>query len=476
MIPTQTPLIDPAAAPWEREGAVDEGMWLDVIQRMDAVYSQLVQDEIELEAKNERLQASQQFIVSLLSSMSDVLLAVDAAGRVEQTNTALHELVGRRAEQIEGQPVQALLARERDAQRLEQVFQALGQASLDDTPGSAPRPSVALEIHLLDAAGGEVPVDLRCTPRTTPQGGQPGFVLVGRPLGDLQQAYAQLRQAHEALQRTQQQLLQAEKMASLGRLVAGVAHELNNPISFVLGNVDALQRYHRRLGDYVRAMHSGAAAAELDALRTQWRIDHVLDDLPDLTEGLVEGADRTADIVQGLKRFSAVQPSQRCVIDVRPVIEQAAQWVSKAESSHFQIRLELGDEPLWAEANDGQLLQVALNLIQNAHDSACGVTPDEIERSRARAVPPALLIRSHRDGAEVVLDFQDNGPGIPNDHLPRIFDPFFTTKPVGKGTGLGLSISYGLLEQNGGRLIAGNGPDGGACLSIRLPAVAERTA
>ena len=123
---------------------------------------------------------------------------------------------------------------------------------------------------------------------------------------EIKRAYHQLRETHEALKRTQQQLLHSEKMASLGRLVAGVAHELNNPISFVLGNVHALTRYTERLRQYLDELHAGRPVAELAPLRRRLRIDHLLADLPSLMEGTLEGAQRTADIVQGLKRFSAM--------------------------------------------------------------------------------------------------------------------------------------------------------------------------
>jgi hypothetical protein len=131
-----------------------------------------------------------------------------------------------------------------------------------------------------------------------------------------------MRAAHDALKRTQQQLLHSEKMASLGQLVAGVAHELNNPISFVLGNVHALRKYCDRLQTYMGALHAQAGEAELATLRQQLRIEHLLSDLPSLIEGTLEGAQRTADIVHGLKRFSAMDSGER-----------AFRWTSTGSSS-----------------------------------------------------------------------------------------------------------------------------------------------
>ena len=433
---------------------VDESTWLDVIHKMDEVYTQLVADEIALEEKNAQLEQSQQFIFSLLSAMSDVLVACDEQGRIEETNAALRELIGRREDELRGQPVTALLADETHAARVRHVL---------DTP-ALQRGGAVVEIELRDAAGQAVPVDLNCTPRLDAAGRRVGHVFVGRPMGEIKRAYHQLREAHEALKRTQQQLLHSEKLASLGRLVAGVAHELNNPISFVLGNVHALKRYTERFARYLDAVHDGTDAAALGALRRSLRIDALLADLPSLMEGTLEGAQRTADIVQGLKRFSAVDREERATVELGDVIERAVHWVRKGTAPDFDVRWQApGPLPVWGSA--GQLLQVAMNLIQNAWD-ACAAPGGLLPGSG-----PELRIDARVEGGQAVLVFRDNGPGIAPEHLGRLFDPFFTTKPVGKGTGLGLSISYGIVEQHGGTLSAGAPADGGrgAVFTLRLP-------
>jgi two-component system sensor histidine kinase HupT/HoxJ len=429
---------------------VDDAMWLDVIGKMDEVYSQLVQDEIALEEKNAQLEQSQQFIFSLLTAMSDVLVACDEAGRIEETNAALCELVGRGDTALRGTPLLDLLA---DATSVERIRAALATSA---------RGGSTVEIHLRDAAGQPVPVDLNITPRFSSGGHRLGHVFVGRPLGELKRAYHQLREAHEALKRTQQQLLHSEKMASLGRLVAGVAHELNNPISFVLGNVHALQRYTERLRQYLDAIHDRAPHDEQARLRVKLRINHLLADLPSLMEGTLEGAQRTADIVQGLKRFSAVDREERAPVDLNGVIERAIHWVRKGTAPAFEVHWSAGPA-CRVQGSSGHLLQVVMNLLQNAYDAAA---------SRPGTVP-ALWITLQCEGQIVRLHFRDNGPGIAAEHLSHIFDPFFTTKPVGKGTGLGLSISYGIVEQHGGRLGARNHPDGGAEFTIELPRLAD---
>nr|AAB49362.1 putative histidine protein kinase [Alcaligenes hydrogenophilus] len=427
---------------------IDDATWMDVIQKMDEVYSQLVRDEIALQEKNEELERSQQFILSLLSAMSDVLIACNQAGQIEETNVALSELVGRDDSALRGTSIYSLVAADESAERLRRVIEQ-----------SRPRRTGEIvELNLLNASGEAVPVDLNCTPRINGVGKRVGYVFVGRPMGEIKRAYRELSEAHEALKLTQQQLLHSEKMASLGRLVAGVAHELNNPISFVLGNIHALKRYTVRLAQYLEVLHGSGAGDRAQALRDQLRIDHIVKDLPSLIDGTVEGAQRTADIVKGLKRFSAVDREERVPVELNDVIERAIHWISKGAALKFVVHWR-PRESLRVIGNSGQLLQVLMNLIQNGYDASAASGADTQQ----------LWIDAKIENGVVSLFIRDNGSGIPPQNLSRIFDPFFTTKPVGKGTGLGLSISYGIIEQHGGKLFARNHPSGGAEFVVELP-------
>jgi two-component system, NtrC family, sensor histidine kinase HupT/HoxJ len=429
---------------------VDESTWLDVIQKMDEVYTRLIDDEVELEKKNAELEQSQQFIFSVLTSMSDVLVVCDERGLIEQANAALCELVGRREAQLIGTPLADLLADEHSV--------ALARAAMDKA--DATRAGQAIELNLLDHQGQAVSVDASGTPRIGSNGRRMGTVWVGRPTAELKRAYHEMRAAHEALKRTQQQLLHSEKMASLGQLVAGVAHELNNPISFVLGNVHALRKYCDRLQTYMGALHAHQPEAELQALRQKLRIEHLLSDLPSLIEGTLEGAQRTADIVQGLKRFSAMDSEERVPVNLVEVVERAIHWVQKGRPQPVDVRWQPGP-PCTVMGSAGQLQQVMMNLLQNAFDAI----------GSGSAAPPCVWVDLTVDAGRVCVSVRDNGPGVPPEHLLRIFDPFFTTKPVGKGTGLGLSISYGIVERHGGRLSAHNADGGGAEFILELPKV-----
>jgi two-component system, NtrC family, sensor histidine kinase HupT/HoxJ len=436
--------------PPEDLDGVSEDTWLDVIHKMEEVYSKLVTDEVELEEKNAQLEQSQQFIFSLLSSMSDVLIACNQDGLIEESNAALCELVGRSEQELRGTPVPDLLA---DAQSVQRWQLAMYHAASHEV--------AVVELNLRDGQGLPVPVDMSCTPRHNSSGRQVGRVLVGRPLGEIKRAYHQLREAHDALKLAQQQLLHSEKMASLGRLVAGVAHELNNPISFVLGNVHVLQRYGTRLSRYLEAVHQLDLPEPVQALRQELRIDTLVKDLPSLMEGTLEGAQRTADIVDGLKRFSSASQGGVTQVELNAVVERAIHWVQKGMAPNFGIQWTRGPD-CHVSGNAGQLLQVMMNLIQNASDAASA-------HRAGGATTPQLRISLTQQNHQAQLRFTDNGPGVSPANLAHIFEPFFTTKSVGKGTGLGLSISYGLVEQHGGQLSCANLPEGGAEFTLVLP-------
>jgi two-component system sensor histidine kinase HupT/HoxJ len=424
-----------------------EQAWIEVIQKMDEVYNDLLQYEVALEEKNAALEESHQFIESVLASMSDILIVCDRNGGIEEVNASLQHFSGKAASELEKTPVFDLFADDVERAKARDVFTRYGREGVHDC-----------EFFLRAGDGSTVPVSMNCTPRLSQTGKLMGMVVTGRPVGELRRAYSALRQAHDDLKRTQSQLLHAEKMVSLGRLVAGVAHELNNPISFVLGNVLSLRRYENRLESYLNAVHATAAADDpaLAAMREELRIDRVLADMPHLIDGMIEGAERTRDIVDALKRFSAVDKTTPEQVNLNEVVERSVRWVVQSAAANLDVEVDL-PAGLHCSGSSGQLQQVVMNLVQNACDAVAN-------RPNAR-----LKIGGCVENGMAILRFADNGPGIPEAHLSRLFEPFFTTKPVGQGTGLGLSISYGIVERHGGKLSAGNLAGGGAEFVLALP-------
>lgn len=426
-----------------------EAAWIEVIHKMEQVYADLIHYEVELEEKNVALEEAQQFIASVLSSMSDALIVCDQQGRIEQVNHALEQLTGRSASDLQGESFEDLFAE--TSRPLVASFPAkIREGAVHDC-----------ELGLKGRGEEVIPLATNCTSRYDHHGRLVGMVLIGRPVGELRRAYEALNTAHTELREAQFKLIQSEKMASLGRLVAGVAHELNNPISFVYGNVHTLKRYGERLKRYLAAVHGGADEHQLQQLREELRIDRLLQDLDSLIEGTLEGAERTRDIVQDLRRLSANDRSKNEVFDFGEVIKRAVAWATKGAKRPLTVHYDFS-QPLMVKGNVGQLHQVVVNLVQNALDATQGCSD------------PSLDITGSVEQGRVMVSFSDNGPGISKDDLLKIFDPFFTTKPVGQGTGLGLSISYGIVEDHGGELDVANGEEGGAVFRVGLPYYGEK--
>ena len=228
--------------------AMSESTWMDVVHKMDEVYNELLQHEVELEEKNDELEETQQFIFSVLTSMSDLLVVCDRYGKIEEVNQALVNFTGKKEAELKGAKLNSLFSDSDSCIAAERAISRL-----------AAEPAHDQELQFLTREGNATPVALNFTARLSGSGKRLGAVITGRPVGELRRAYQSLREAHDQLKRTQQQLLQSQKMASLGQLVAGVAHELNNPISFVLGNVYAMSRYTTRIKQYLDSVHAGAS-------------------------------------------------------------------------------------------------------------------------------------------------------------------------------------------------------------------------
>jgi two-component system sensor histidine kinase HupT/HoxJ len=282
-----------------------------------------------------------------------------------------------------------------------------------------------------------------------------GSVLTGRPIGELRRAYQALHGAHLELQKAQRKLIEQEKMASLGRLVAGVAHELNNPISFVYGNVHVLDRYRKTLADYF-AEDERLDAGQGGELRRKYRVDSILADLEPLIEGTLEGAKRISEIVKNLRRISFNRTQEAHKIDVERILTTAIQWAARAKKNHARIDVEVAPG-LVVWGNEGQIHQIMVNLIDNAIDAVRGRKHQQIE------------VRAALSGGEVEIVVADNGAGIADAAFDKMFEPFFTTKTVGEGTGLGLWISYAIAREHGGSISAVNREHGGAQFTLRLP-------
>lgn len=261
------------------------------------------------------------------------------------------------------------------------------------------------------------------------------------------------------LERLQAQLVHTEKMASLGQLAAGIAHELNNPAGFICGNMDLLRDYlsalERLLHAYDKVLLPADAARAVDALKTEINYQKLVGDLNSIVSDCREGAGRICDVVKNLRLFSRLDEAEIKKIDIHGGIDSTIRLLSRYFSAgRLQVHRDYGDLPL-ISCYAGQLNQVWMNLLVNA--------------AQAVSDQGEIRISTKLDGSWIVIAISDTGSGIPEDKLPRIFDPFFTTKAVGEGTGLGLSISYGIIERHGGSISVQSEVGAGTTFTIRIP-------
>jgi len=421
-----------------------EGAWIEVIRKMDEVYSDLLRYEVDLERKNAELEEAQAFVTNVIESVSDILVVCDSRGLIQQVNSAFQHMLGRLDGDVTGRNI-AEVIEAADNNRLVPLLKPRIASEVVDG-----------ELRFSTRTGSSDLFAINSSPRHDHRGRFIGVVLTGRPIGELRRAYEALHKAHHELQRAQRQLVEQEKMASLGRLVAGVAHELNNPISFVYGNIHTLKRYRTALVSYLDAIHGEAGASEVARLKRELRIDDVLDDLGPLIDGTLEGAVRISEIVKNLRRLSFSKVGEVARVNVERLINTAVLWAVRTKQMRVDAQMDI-EPDLWISGNEGQLHQVLVNLVENAIDAM---------RSTKQ---PRLTVSAVRRGNEVVIKVSDNGSGIAVDHISHVFEPFFTTKRVGEGTGLGLWISYGIVREHGGELLAANEPESGAAFSFALP-------
>jgi two-component system NtrC family sensor kinase len=257
----------------------------------------------------------------------------------------------------------------------------------------------------------------------------------------LAKANQELEEANTKLRETQVHLIQSEKMASLGQLVAGIAHEINNPLSFALSNVFSIESWLGTVLNEAGAGLSGEHAGMLEKARLR---------IIDTGQGL----ERVRELVVKLRTFSRLDQGEFKTIDIRDALESVLLFLRHKMTDRIEIeRFYQRDNMLACYA--GTLNQVLMNVVANAVDA--------IEDKGV------ITIRTGRSDSMFEIVVADTGCGIPPEHLERIFDPFFTTKPVGQGTGLGLSISYGIISHHGGRISVSSKPGKGTEIRIQVP-------
>ncbi len=283
----------------------------------------------------------------------------------------------------------------------------------------------------------------------------------------VQKRTADLQQTLNELQKTQTQLIHTEKMSSLGQLVAGIAHEINNPINFIHGNLLHIKGYASDMLELLSLYQRSFPDANADIREkcNSLDLEFIAQDFPKILNSMEVGTARIHDIIQSLRNFSRLDEAEVKVVDIHEGIDSTLMILHHrfnqiSESQSIEIVKAYGDLPK-VECMAGQLNQVFMNILSNAVDALDGMSDQ----------PPKIEIHTSRlDDDRIAIQIADNGKGMTEDVKTRLFDPFFTTKPVGKGTGLGLSISYEIVvRKHGGTLTCESAPNQGARFTIIIP-------
>ncbi|MCM0083041.1 PAS domain S-box protein [Geomonas sp. Red32] len=403
---------------------------------------QLKKSRAELLVKHEQLAAVFRNIETVkreweltIDCIKDIVVLLDSRGRVKRCNLATATFFGFSVHQVTGR-VWTDLLRDKDfpepapeEQSREVYHEMTGRWFLYTSypyPNDDPRVDIGAVVTVHDT-----------TQRK-------------RAAVELEKAYSDLKETHAFL-------LQQEKMASLGQLAAGIAHEINNPTGFIISNLGTMKKYGERLVQYLGLLQEEAGSpppAPLAEQRKLLKIDRIIEDLPSLVAETMEGADRMKKIVQDMKGFSRSDSGTPVVSDLRECLESTINIVWNELKYKARLTRKYGDIPP-VTCYPQQLNQVFMNLLVNAAHA--------IEKDGE------IVVATRQEGDFIYIAISDTGCGIPEENLTRIFEPFFTTKEAGKGTGLGLSISYAIVQKHGGDLWAESTVGSGTTFHLRLP-------
>jgi two-component system NtrC family sensor kinase len=390
----------------------------------------------------------------ILRHLGSAVVLVDAAGDITFANPSAEQVLGGAMVDLHGKPLREFLDEEIGVEQLATALQG-GEAA----PG--------VETRIRRGDGSYVPIALSCGPVIGSDGRAGGAVAAFRDLSDAQQWRAHV--------------LQTEKMASIGQLAAGVAHEINNPMGFIHANlfqmteyVNDLRQIWSRAEVLLKAVESGdpgmiaRAGSELTEIAAELDVGFLLQDLGKAIRESQEGSERIRHIVQDLRDFSHQDTGERVLADLNQCLDSTANIVWPMMKHAVVLSKHYADLPA-VPCYPMQLKQVFMNLLVNAFQA--------IEESIAARRQPGnmgtiTLSTAPHDGG-VLVEITDTGTGIAPDHLDRIFDPFFTTKKVGAGTGLGLSTSFNIVRRHGGTMRVESVLGRGTTFRIQLPLLRE---
>ncbi|MBF0484177.1 MAG: PAS domain S-box protein [Candidatus Omnitrophica bacterium] len=400
------------------------------------------------ERKNieENLEATKEYLGKIIDSVADPIFVKDREHKWVLLNDSYCSFMGYKREELIGKsdydffPIkEAKVFWEKD----EEVFES-GEGNVNEEfftdASKITRTIITKKTLYIDHKGAKL------------------IVGIIRDITELKRTTEELKTTYEKLINIQARLVQSEKMASLGQLAAGVAHEINNPVTYVLSNISAFQDYEKKLNgflhDLIELSTNSKFQKQINELNTKWQVMDVFDDMPALVAETFEGVERIKKIVQDLRMFAHPTKGVFKYGDIHKCIDQALNIVFCEIKDRVRLIKEFGNIPK-VYFQEQQMSQVFINLFVNAAQA--------IEKEGE------LRVKTCADAQYIHIEIADNGVGIPPDILPKIFDPFFTTKPVGQGTGLGLSVVHGIIEEHKGTINVESHINHGTTFRIKLP-------
>lgn len=450
----------------------------NIAQNVEQKMQELQATAAVLEKTKKALSETTLYADSIIRSMAEAMIVLDRDMKVKSANRAASVLLGYEQSDLIGREIHTLINGDTPE----------GERLVDDLKHAVERIGVLRERRAVLVAhdGEQIPVDMNIAPLQYSADPSSGVVIVSRDMRKILTLFSQLEQANQSLEakvrersaemeqayrelkEKDAQILHQEKMASIGLLAAGIAHEINNPIGYINSNLDVLGEYVADIASYTRKLESvvqilpkdkmppsvGSLLDEAAQLKDSLGVDDVFEDLGKLGEESKGGIDRVKRIVADLRNFSHADENKLEYSDINAGIESTLNIVWNELKYRAQVHKSYGDLPL-VRCYPQQLNQVFMNLLVNAAQALEG--------------KGEIWIKTYAVDEAISVEISDTGSGISSENLQKIFEPFFTTKGVGKGTGLGLSIAYSIIKKHQGEINVKSEMGKGTTFTIRLP-------